>query len=976
MNAPTKANALREQGVSANQSELQRTNHTAIFEQLARACPVPEGDTFDVITVVVDEQHLLGKVFTELPDGNVDKQSAVAVARGVACQYHVPDLTALEAVLRIVSENPHAAIINSGWKPVAIGEMFVFLSTRILAGMGLEREAITTDGGMTAFARLKDHATPSTLQLLDRDEDKFTPDWAIRQSFDEWRLNLDKILPGFAKLKMLRAHSSSARVLKADGSAVGGGNGHVWIKVADSDDTERTRTAIMARALEHDLAWAKPRFSKVTGLECARGSATIVDSSVWVRGRLVFVGRPTCSAGLTISPQHFEHIDGDNDVLDTSQAVISILKTYRASAKKGVPLRLSRSGNRFRSVMHNLSLDTEIEIDGGSVTTVRELMLNFADKIRCQSPFRASTSMAAFFALDGRGEPFVYDSGTDTHHVLEKPVMSGATDNDLERLIDEVKYRLGELIGKENVDAVFNYSVMITAWHSTFFNPVKSAIVALNWNDGIISLSVGDFTKFGFRRSFGKVYYNDLLEEVIEEQHLSQKLEEILRKSLAVLEHGPFIEHLKLVKQATSLDISVDMFTTRGVMSVADGIAVIVLPHRLFVLKEVPEAEVVTQVVGDYIQHFPEFLEFLALVLYARFATDRRHAFVWLHTPSSWGKGFLVAIFQLLGLVVEVSASEIEKAMAGGPVGLSLTDTLRTWILFVDEFKAASRELKLLNRQMSISPKHQLRCTVQLYTKLFASAENVRSLVGEGVEEQFNNRFAYLSPSTIDHLLEDRPLFKELGKAVYLGALAGYVAGYLNDGVDRLCAMGPIESSKVADAFAEKYQAERRLQPTFGSLDDAVDDVVAEIRQCLIEYARWQLSGATMPMPDAVQGLGMGLLNTLKRTAATGYVSRGENSKQRELAIVLGSPVPFIKSYLALSEDRSTVGKMQYKVDVIAAKLHMRTEPYMGRVRVYDRYEAGEESANKRGVVVFCDLSTTKALPPPKKRATNDSWRR
>jgi hypothetical protein len=331
-----------------------------------------------------------------------------------------------------------------------------------------------------------------------------------------------------------------------------------------------------------------------------------------------------------------------------------------------------------------------------------------------------------------------------------------------------------------------------------------------------------------------------------------------------------------------------------------------------------------------------------------------------------------VAIFERVGLVVEVSASEIEKALAGGPVGLSLPDTLRTWILFVDEFKAASRELKLLNRQMSISPKHQLRCTVQLYTKLFASAENVRSLVGEGVEDQFNNRFAYLSPSTNDYLLEDRPLFKEVGKAVYLDALASYVASYLNDGVKHLCAMGPIESSKVADSFAEAYQAKRRLQPTFGSLDDAVDDVVAEIRQCLIAYARWQLSGATMPLPDAVQGIGSMLLNTLKRTAVIGYVSRGENSKQRQSAVVLGNAVAFIKSYLALSEDRSTVGKMQYKVDVIAAKLHMRTEPYMGRVRVYGQdglHKVGDEVADKRGVVVFFDWPTTVRLPPPKKRA-------
>ena len=93
-----------------------------IFAQLDNViCPVTNGDTSDIITVVIDEQHLLGKNFTLMPDGKISKKAAVAIARGVACQYYVPDLGALEDVLRIVSDNPHAAILNTGWKHVAIG---------------------------------------------------------------------------------------------------------------------------------------------------------------------------------------------------------------------------------------------------------------------------------------------------------------------------------------------------------------------------------------------------------------------------------------------------------------------------------------------------------------------------------------------------------------------------------------------------------------------------------------------------------------------------------------------------------------------------------------------------------------------------------------------------------------------------------------------------------------------------------------
>lgn len=942
---------------------------TSIFAQLDQACPVAGDGSCDVITVVIDERHPLGKKFRQMPDGTIDKQAEVAVARGLACQYHVPDLGTLEQLLRIVSENPNAAICNAGWKHAVLGERFAFLSSAKLAERGLEREAVTTDSGLPAFARIKDHATPSTWQLLDRDVDRFTPQMYAEQSFNEWRQQLDIIIPGLAKVKMLRAHSSSARVVRADGSAAGGGNGHVWIKIVDAADAERTRAAIMARAFEYDLAWPKPRMSKSTGLECGKGFATIVDPTVWTLGRLVFVGRPTCCAELTIKPQVFDLIEGDDDRLDTAKAVVNGLKTFRASHRQGAPLRLERQGTGYRAAMKNLRLDTEIELADGSVKSVGDLMPNLTQKLRCQSPFRSSQSFAAFIALDARGEPFVFDSGTDTRHVLEKSVTSSSSDKDRESLIREIKDRVGTLIGLDNVMAVFDEATLRAAWDSTFCTPNNSKLVVLNRNDEVVDLSVGDAKSFGFNRSFGRVFHMDMLEEVIAEKALSLPEAETLRKNFAYLEHGPFVERLKLLKQAKSLSISIDMFAKRGKMTVADGIATIVLPHRRFVPKTIVEAGVVYQVISDYKMHFPEFTDFIDVVLHARFATDRRHAFVWLHSPSSWGKGFLLAILAELGLVVEIPTAEIEKAMAGGPVGLSLIDTLRTWILFVDEFKAASSELKLLNRQISISPKNQLRCSVQLYTKLFASAENVRSLVGDGVEAQFNNRFAYLLPSTHAQKLEDRPLYKELGKATYMAALVNYVARYINDGVTRLCAMGATESSKVADNFIEAYQSQRRLQQTFGALDEAVDDKVAEIRRCLIEYARWTIDGGQyLSIPGVVKGIGPQLLGTLQRTAHIGFVSDGDNSKQRHQAIVLGESVSFVKCYIALSGDRSTVSKMQYKAEVIAEQLNMR--PDVERVRVYacDYGKSSDASEKpKRGIVIFLDIqpvSLPLAAPP------------
>jgi hypothetical protein len=287
---------------------------------------------------------------------------------------------------------------------------------------------------------------------------------------------LEKILPGVASVSMLRAHSSSARVLRPDATAVGGGNGHVWIKISDASDAERTRPAIIARALENDLAWSKPRFSKKTGLECGRGLATIIDPSVLTIGRLVFVGRPTCSGGLIIAPQQFENIAGKDDALDTSVATFSPLTVIHASTRHGVKMRMTpkKTGAGkvygYASVVEDLTLDTEIELPDGSVTIVRDLMKGYTDKVRCQAPFRASSSVAAFFAIDDKGDPFVFDSGTDTKHVLEKPVVSRKADRDRDRLIREVESRLGSLIGADNVETVLDAEVLRSAWDGSFYN--------------------------------------------------------------------------------------------------------------------------------------------------------------------------------------------------------------------------------------------------------------------------------------------------------------------------------------------------------------------------------------------------------------------------------------------------------------------------------------------------------------------------
>jgi hypothetical protein len=113
---------------------------------------------------------------------------------------------------------------------------------------------------------------------------------------------LSSIIPGVDLVTYVETPSTSSRVLQ-DGNVVGAGNRHVWVFVDDPADVERARTAIMLSAIQAGMSWKIPRFSnKDGGRIVGHGLATLVDTSVWTPGRLVFDGQPTVGEGLTVMP--------------------------------------------------------------------------------------------------------------------------------------------------------------------------------------------------------------------------------------------------------------------------------------------------------------------------------------------------------------------------------------------------------------------------------------------------------------------------------------------------------------------------------------------------------------------------------------------------------------------------------------------------------------------------------------------------
>lgn len=255
----------------------------------------------DIITFVRDPANILGKCFSFDANGNVVKQAAVKVAFAEAIQYHVPDAAILQQVLGTAANDSHAAIINSGFPLVPVGQPFLISSEPKLGELGFKRydKALTwpvalTYNGTTypAVGRFKEHTAPSSWVLLDRDIDEHTPPQFATLSYEDWLVEVDKLLPGILSCARLRAHSSSARVTFDGGQPAGAGNGHTWVQVAESADIERMRQSILPRAITMEMAWLKPKYDRTTGRICAQSPTTIVDPAVFDQGRLVFAGKP------------------------------------------------------------------------------------------------------------------------------------------------------------------------------------------------------------------------------------------------------------------------------------------------------------------------------------------------------------------------------------------------------------------------------------------------------------------------------------------------------------------------------------------------------------------------------------------------------------------------------------------------------------------------------------------------------------
>jgi hypothetical protein len=391
----------------------------------------------------------------------------------------------------------------------------------------------------------------------------------------------------------------------------------------------------------------------------------------------------------------------------------------------------------------------------------------------------------------------------------------------------------------KNILTLVDENIIDTYIKSCFWDPSKSHYCMMTSAGNFNVHPKIDAPRF-FSRDYGKICNVAILET-----HFDTALDSGVPR-IKGLSAGAYLKKLKSIafeeismhvrdeRQRSMLEMRVDMFATKPHIELSRNTACLYFCHEPYVLSNnskeflsnLNEQEI-TAVIDEYKQHFPGLDNFLTMVVSARFAIDRKKAFVWLNADSDWGKGFMLGAFDALGVVVTTSVAEIEKAIEGSPIGKTMYDFQSCLILAVDEFKSVKSELKQLEGQIQLAPKNMLTQKVEVYTKLFMSAEGVDSLAGDnGVEDQFANRFSLLNYKGNMKTLK---YFKQYGRAVYNACVQDYIATVLNRKIAKLVSLGRTKSTVIADDYLDKYHGENGIDKKYGRLSGKLSELAVSI---------------------------------------------------------------------------------------------------------------------------------------------------
>jgi hypothetical protein len=281
-------------------------------------------------------------------------------------------------------------------------------------------------------------------------------------SFEDWLACLPLLFPGIERCGMVHVPSTSGRVL-VDGTPWSPKpSWHLYFRVDDPDDF---RERVWKPAVVHSFDVLAPQAGVPLGFlrlskshkdptrqtVTAHTPWTIYDPTTCSPERLFYDGQPLLrndpsGAGpvLTLAPPQVRVLQ-EGGKLNVAMIPDLAPAQQRAAAKRGVRVERDKKapGGRLiytTLVSSTLKLDLPLDLDpygGGVFTTVRELWLDCAGHTRCQSPYRESTSQAAFLSFhDVTGAPYLVDQGSNTRYELDATDCAGPSPDDFFKALE------------------------------------------------------------------------------------------------------------------------------------------------------------------------------------------------------------------------------------------------------------------------------------------------------------------------------------------------------------------------------------------------------------------------------------------------------------------------------------------------------------------------------------------------------------
>ena len=355
------------------------------------------------------------------------------------------------------------------------------LETRL--GKPVECDGVYKIGKERVAARVKRGMQSSAWVLLDADNPPGMPtEWQVL-TLAERLVLLEKFLPGISKCERVEYRGSSARVVKGADKALE--PTHALIRVSDASKIEVLREWLKVETVTKDLSFKSPRFSRIIpGQIIGHERRTLIDLAVLVCGRLVFNAKPDLAKGLTgyrVIDAGIRIVNPGGGPLDIGFAKLpdaQALEIYRQ--KTGMRVTFSQSGSLSSVVAGALTLATEIEVRG-KVKPLAEWLATMTKgvKLRCETPFRASCSEAAFIKLCEGGDVILHDVGTATTYVLRKaPEFPDDIDLSDDDEIDEI-------------DEVLIAQKMPDIDPKAFYGPLAAIVEAATKNSEATRIGVG-----------------------------------------------------------------------------------------------------------------------------------------------------------------------------------------------------------------------------------------------------------------------------------------------------------------------------------------------------------------------------------------------------------------------------------------------------------------------------------------------------